>query len=299
MRNQQNRKNIKAVDSSILYSIITLGLIGAGSAAILYWVASKFKVEEDPRIDAVAEALPQANCGGCGYAGCRNFAEAIVKTGSLDNLICPVGGDEVMKRIASILGLEVPAVESMIAIVRCNGSFQNSPSKFQYDGVKSCAFAHITFTGEGGCPYGCLGHGDCERACTFDAIHINPATGLPEVNDKCTACGACVKACPRNIIEMRPRGKKDRRIYVTCMNKEKGAVARKNCEVACIGCNKCVKECRFDAITLSNNLAYIDPHKCTLCRKCVEVCPTNCILEVNLPPRKRAAQSDSPAEITA
>ena len=126
------------MNPSILYAVITLAVIGAGSGAILYWVASKFKVEEDPRIDTVAEALPQANCGGCGYAGCRNFAEAIVKTGSLDNLLCPVGGDEVMKRIASILGLEAPTMQPMIAVVRCNGSFQNSPSKFGCPKIYSC-----------------------------------------------------------------------------------------------------------------------------------------------------------------
>ena len=110
------------------------------------------------------------------------------------------------------------------------------------------------------CSYGCLGCGDCVAACQFDAIHMNPETGLPEVDEeKCTACGACAKACPKSIIEIRPQGKKSRRIYVQCVNKDKGAVARKACTVACIGCGKCVKVCPFEAITLENNLAYIDP----------------------------------------
>lgn len=251
-------------------------------------MARKFYVSEDPRIDIVSEILPQANCGGCGYAGCRNFAESIVNTGTLDGFNCPVGGAEVMKKIGEIMGLEMQETEPLIAVVRCNGSHSHSPKKVNYIGVDSCAFAHITFSGEGGCPYGCLGLGDCVKACRFDAIQVNPMTGLPEVNDKCTACGACVKACPRGIIELRPKGKKDRRIFVCCINKEKGAVARRNCSVACIGCGKCVQVCPFDAIKLENNLAYIDPQKCKLCRKCVEVCPTNAIHEINFPPRKQS-----------
>ena len=123
--------------------------------------------------------------------------------------------------------------------------------------------------------------------CQFDAIHMNPETGLPEVvEDKCTACGACVKACPKSIIELRAQGKRSRRVYVSCINKDKGAVTRKACSVGCIGCGKCVKTCPFEAISLENNLAYIDYNKCKLCRKCVEVCPQHTIIEENFPPRK-------------
>ena len=132
-------------------------------------------------------------------------------------------------------------------------------------------------------------------ACQFDAIHMNPETGLPEVDEeKCTACGACAKACPKSIIEIRPQGKKSRRIYVQCVNKDKGAVARKACTVACIGCGKCVKVCPFEAITLENNLAYIDPNKCKSCRKCEEACPQNTIIALNFPPRKPKADDTAP-----
>ncbi|MBN2173381.1 MAG: RnfABCDGE type electron transport complex subunit B [Bacteroidales bacterium] len=274
----------------VIYAVASLGIIGAAAAIILYFVAQKFKVIEDPRIDEVEGALPAANCGGCGFAGCRAFAEALVmkanKEGNLEGLNCPVGGNDVMATVASILNLQVEEQEPLIAVVRCNGSHTNSPKKVIYEGATSCAFAHNLFNGEGGCPYGCLGLGDCVKACAFDAIHINPETGLPEVNDKCVACGACVEACPRDIIELRPKGKKDRRIYVCCINKEKGGPARKNCDVACIGCGKCVKVCPFDAITMENNLAYIDPVKCKLCRKCVPECPTGAIHELNFPLRK-------------
>ena len=149
--------------------------------------------------------------------------------------------------------------------------------------------------GETGCSYGCLGCGDCVAACQFDAIHMNPETGLPEVDEeKCTACGACAKACPKSIIEIRPQGKKSRRIYVQCVNKDKGAVARKACTVACIGCGKCVKVCPFEAITLENNLAYIYPNKCKSCRKCEEACSQNTIIALNFPPRKPKADDVAP-----
>lgn len=274
----------------IIFAVVSLGGIGIAASVILYFVAQKFKVIEDPRIDEVEQSLPAANCGGCGLAGCRAFAEATVKQGdekgNLEGLNCPVGGNEVMALVAKILNLEVEEQDPLIAVVRCNGSRANSPVKASYEGASSCAFAHNLFSGEGGCSYGCLGLGDCVRACNFDAIHMNPETGLPVVNDKCVACGACVVACPRDIIELRPKGKKDKRIYVCCVNKEKGGPAKKNCDVACIGCGKCVKVCPFDAITMENNLAYIDPIKCKLCRKCVPECPTNAIHEINFPPPK-------------
>jgi len=283
------------VNEVLMYALITLGLLGTIAAVILYFVAQKFKVVEDPKIDLVDEVLPKANCGGCGFPGCRSFAEALVKSAnekhSLEGLNCPVGGNEVMKEAASILGLEVEEQEPLIAVIRCNGSRANSPAKVNYDGPSTCAFAHNLYAGEGGCQYGCLGLGDCVASCDFDAIHMNPETGLPVVNDKCVACGACVKACPRGIIELRPKGKKDRRIFVSCINQDKGGIAKKNCEVACIGCSKCFKVCPFDAITMNNNLAYIDPVKCKLCRKCVEVCPTNAIHEINFPVRKKKAET--------
>jgi len=274
------------VNEVLIYAVGSLGAIGIVAAIILYFVAQKFKVYEDPRIDEVEEVLPSANCGGCGYAGCRAFAEGLVKAGNMEGFNCPVGGADVMQQVAGILGLVADVTEPMIAVIRCNGSFANSPKKVQYDGISTCASASVLYAGDGGCSFGCLGEGDCVAACDFDAIHMNPETGLPEVNNKCIACGACVEACPRDIIELRNVGKKERRIFVSCVNEEKGAPAKKNCAVACIGCSKCFNVCPFDAIEMKNNRAYIDYEKCKLCRKCVDVCPTNAIHEINFPVRK-------------
>jgi len=275
--------------STIFLAVVVLASVGLVFAIIIYGVDLKFQVIEDPRIDQVAELLPGANCGGCGYAGCRNFAEAIVKAGNMDNLFCPVGGNAIVKGISEILGVEATERAPQVAVIRCNGSFANAPSKIKYDGVSRCSFANTLSSGETGCPNGCLGLGDCVESCQFDAMYMDKTTGLPIViEDNCTSCGACVKACPRKIIELRNKGPKGKRIFVSCVNTEKGAIAKKNCAVACIGCGKCVKVCPHDSITMLNNLAYIDFNKCKLCRKCVSECPTSAILEINFPLRKTA-----------
>ncbi len=271
----------------ILIAVISLGVIGAIGAIILYLASKKFEVYEDPRIAQVQEILPAANCGGCGYPGCSGFATACVNSESLDGLFCPVGGSEVMGKVAGILGKEASSADATVAVVRCNGTCEARPKINQYDGVKSCAVASSLYGGETGCSFGCHGYGDCVTVCNFDAIFINPVTGIAEViEDKCTSCGACVKACPKSLIELRKKGPKSRRIFVSCMNKDKGVIAKKACTNACIGCSLCFKECAFDAIKIENNLAYIDHNKCRLCRKCVDVCPTNAIHELNFPPKK-------------
>lgn len=272
---------------TILLSVISLGLIGAIGAVVLYIASKKFEVYEDPRIAEVQDVLPAANCGGCGYPGCSGFATACVGASSLEGLNCPVGGQSVMEQVASILGLAAEKKDPTVAVVRCNGNCENRPQTTYYDGAPSCNIVASLYMGDTDCAYGCLGLGDCVVVCDFDAIRINPETRLPEVDDdKCTSCGACVKACPKMLIELRKKGPKSRRVYVSCMNKDKGGVARKACAVACIGCKKCEKVCPFEAITVENNLAFIHDDKCRLCRKCVPECPTNSIVELNFPPRK-------------
>jgi len=276
----------------ILIAVIVLGGIGLIAALVLYVCSKRFAVYEDPRIGQVNELLPGANCGGCGFAGCGGMADALVKgadKGSLDGLNCPVGGSEVMSRVANLLGMAIANGDPKVAVVRCNGTCELRQKIATYDGMRSCAAMNACGAGETACGYGCLGCGDCVEACQFDAIHLNAETGLPEVDEeKCTACGACAKACPRGIIELRKKGPKGRRVFVACMSKDKGAVSIKACKASCIGCGKCVKECKFEAITLWQNLSYIDPNKCRLCRKCVEVCPTHAIRAVNFPAPPKA-----------
>lgn len=290
----------------ILTAVIVLGGIGLIAAIVLFVCSKKFAVYEDPRIGQVNELLPGANCGGCGFAGCGGMADALVKgadLGSIDGLNCPVGGSEVMSQVADLLGMAIANGEPMVAVVRCNGSCDLRPKINKYSGLRTCVAMHTCGAGETGCGFGCLGCGDCVEACQFDAIHINPETGLPEVDeDKCTACGACAKACPRNIIELRKKGPKNRRVFVSCVNKDKGAVAMKACKAACIGCGKCVKECKFEAITVENNISYIDFNKCRLCKKCVDVCPTKAIHAVNFPapkPQPENSENNERKEETA
>lgn len=261
----------------MLQAILTLGIIGIIAAVILYIVSKKFKVEEDPRIEAIAEALPGANCGGCGYAGCHALAEAIVKAGSSKGITCTAGGSGTGAKVAEIMGETAEVSAPKIAVLRCNGNCANAPAKFHYDSAPTCAFAHTLGCGESGCAFGCLGLGDCVRACSFGGITIDKETGLPRFDEKrCVACGSCMKACPRGLIEARTLIENNL-VFVACKNQEKGGDAKKNCTAACIGCRKCEKNCPQSAITVENNLAHIDDAECTGCGTCLDNCPTGAI----------------------
>ncbi len=272
---------------SVLYSVLLLASLGVVAAVVLYIVSKKFYVYENPLIAEVDEILPGANCAGCGSPGCKSFAEKLVTTEDISDLFCPVGGNDVMKLVAAKLGKVVAEKDPTVAVLRCQGGCDVRPKTTEYQGPRTCAISAMIYSGETDCQYGCLGDGDCVNVCDFDAMYMDETTGLPVIiTDKCTSCGACVKACPRDIIEMRPRNKKDLKIFVGCLNEDKGGIAKKACDVACIGCSKCEDICPKDAVTMNNNLAYIDPALCTLCRKCVEVCPTHSIIETNFPPKK-------------
>ena len=283
----------------LVLTVLTLSLLGALLAVILYFVAQKFKVEEDPRIDEVEKMLPGANCGGCGFAGCRAMSEALVKNDNIDSLYCPVAGGDVMKSIAGYLGKSAAEKTPMVATMLCGGTCQKRPKVNHYDGALSCAVVNTFYVGETGCAFGCIGYGDCVQACKFGAMSLNPETGLVDIDpDKCTACGACVKTCPKNLIELRKKWPKNRAIYVACRSKNRGSVVMKACKAGCIGCGKCAKACPFGAITIDNYLAYIDPEKCKLCRKCVNECPTGAINIKNmerLPKEPVAPKAEAPA----
>lgn len=271
----------------LIYTALVLVSLGFIAAVILFIVSQKFKVEEDPRLGQVLDALPNTNCGGCGYPGCNAFAEATIHAQDLNKLNCPVGGNDVMQEVASILGVEVEEKEPFIAVVKCAGSIGVRLHNNIYDGAPNCSIATDLFSGERGCTDGCVGLGECVEACTFDAMYMSEETGLPVViEDKCTACNACVTTCPKNIMELWPKGKKDKRIYVACVNEEKGGSARKECSMACSGCAKCVDECKYDAIHVENNLARVDHERCKVCGKCVVACDVRNIVATHFKPEQ-------------
>ena len=275
---------------SIFYAIIVLGGIGLLGAVILYVVSKRFYVKEDPRIALIEELLPGANCGSCGRSGCHDFASACASASTLESLVCPGAGNEAMAKIASIVGLDSVKSVPNVAVLKCGGSCQVRPVISNYDSAVSCAVMQQLGSGTTGCPFGCLGCGDCVDVCNWNAIHLDPVSGLPVIDqEKCSGCGVCTRKCPRRLLELRPKGPKGRRVWVACSNTERGAVARKECGAACIGCMKCEKACPFGAVTVKDNLSYIDAEKCRLCRKCVVVCPTGAILDSGFPISAREA----------
>lgn len=263
---------------SILSSIALLGGIGAVGAVALNTVAKKFHVEEDARIAQIEEVLPGANCGACGYKGCHDFAVSCHKAGNLTGFLCPGAGAAGMKKIGAILGVDASAAVAKVAVVRCAGTPQTKTLlEAKYVGPQVCSIMNMS-AGDYVCATSCLGCGDCVEACNFDAISIPAGSSTPIVNaDRCTGCGMCAVACPRRVIDIRPKGENLVRVWVACGNCQKGGIARKECTVACIGCGLCAKNCPVQAITVSNNLASIDPAVCIACGKCVAVCPTHAI----------------------
>lgn len=274
---------------SILPSVLTLTVIAFVFGIILSYARLKLKVERDPLIEKITKALPGANCGACGFPGCAAYATRIVEE-KYDINLCPVGGQDTVTLIASIMGVE--AVESGVPLkarVACHGGIRETSLKFIYQGPKTCVAANGLMKGFKVCEFGCLGLGDCEASCPFDAIHINE-NGLPVVDDdKCTGCGNCVTACPRDIITL---VKENFQVYVLCKNEEKPAIMKLGCSVGCIGCKLCVKACVEvhkdnpnieTAITVTDFVATIDFDKCINCLKCAEVCPVPVIspLEVS------------------
>ncbi|MDO9137223.1 MAG: Fe-S cluster domain-containing protein [Lutibacter sp.] len=285
--------------TAVLNSVLLLASLGLIAAVVLYAVSKKFYVYENPLITEVEDLLPGANCAGCGLPGCKAFAEKLVNTEDIADLFCPVGGNEVMKLVSEKLGKVVAEKEPTIAVLRCQGSCDVRPKTSEFQGPKSCAISAMIYGGETDCQYGCLGYGDCVEVCKFDAMYVDKVSGIPVIiSEKCTSCGACVSACPKGIIEMRPKNKRDLKIFVGCLNEDKGGIAKKACALACIGCSKCEEICPKGAVTMHNNLAYIDPVFCTLCRKCVDICPTHSIVETNFPPKKEKVAEKTEAKIT-
>ena len=266
------------VVSSILTAVGIVGGIGLVCSLLLVVASKVMAVRVDERVAKVRQCLPGANCGACGFTGCDGYADALVnKPGTKTNLCVP-GGDATSRSISETLGVKFEDVIEQVAFVHCDGDENNTHKKYDYVGVETCKAAKLFYGGDGSCTYGCLGYGDCLRACPTGAICLKE--GIAKINaNVCIGCGICAKTCPNHIISMLPAVAK---VAVTCSNKENGAAARKKCLNACIGCKKCEKSCPSGAVTATDNLAHIDYSLCTGCETCADVCPTHAIKRVNL-----------------
>ncbi len=256
----------------IVIAALILAAMGLIFGLVLTFTSKIFEVQTDPKRDAVRANLPGANCGGCGYPGCDGCADAIA-AGKAPVNACPVASDEAQDRIAAIMGVESPDDEPMVCRVLCQGTHEAARIKFEYVGIQDCVAASTVGDGYKACKFSCLGLGTCVRACHFDAIHIDPETGIAVVDEKkCTACGACVDECPHNVLAVKPVREK---LLVRCRNTDKLKAVMDVCKAGCIGCQKCAKTCPSGAITMVNNLPVIDMEKCVACGACVEACPTH------------------------
>ena len=255
-------------------AIAVVTVIGFLGAVILVLAAKFMAVEEDPRIEEVQQCLPGANCGACGYAGCADYAKAIVESGTPVNKCVP-GGQSCSAQVAQVMGTTAEEAVQLKAVVGCQGKPGVCKQRFEYKGIGTCAAAAMLQGGPKACSQSCLGLGDCERACPFDAIHI--VDGIAKVDyDRCTGCGACAKVCPHFVIDI--CGHTEGKPQVRCNSNEKGPQVMKECDTGCIGCMKCEKTCPSDAIHVKDSLARIDYERCTGCNACVGVCPKKVII---------------------
>lgn len=263
---------------SIAIPVILVVAVGFVASAVLSYASKVFAVEVDETAVKIREELPGANCGGCGFAGCDDYANALAADHSIPCSKCVVGGPALADKIAEILGVSSDGAEREVAVVMCNGTNEAAKKLMDYKGIKSCKAAKSIYGGVNVCPFGCLGYGDCASACQFDSIHVRD--GVAWVNrDTCTSCGACVKACPNSLIRIAPEKNV---VFVRCSNTDKAKDAMQACKNACIGCKKCENTCKFDAVHVTNNLSYIDPAKCKNCGMCEKVCPTGNIINMRL-----------------
>lgn len=257
----------------MIIPILIVGGIGVACGLLLV-VASKFMaVEVDQTAEEIRAVLPGANCGACGFAGCDDYAQSLASNPNTKPNLCIPGGSSTAQQLAEILGVKAEDTVAVKAAMRCAGTFDTSEYIMEYQGPASCQACNSFYQGRRSCSYGCLGYGDCASVCKFGALHIE--NGLAVVNwELCTGCGACVKACPKFLLELIPETSL---VHVDCASHDKGAYTRQICKAGCIGCMKCQKTCQYGAITVTDYLAAIDPAKCTNCGACVEVCPTQVI----------------------
>ena len=259
--------------NNLIYPVISLGGMGLVFGVVLGYANKKFHVPVNPQIPLVREALPSANCGACGYAGCDAYAAAVVEEGAAPNL-CTPGGTSTATAIGEILGVSVETANRQVAFVKCKGTCSVAKEKYEYDGIMDCRQAIIApGGGPKACIDGCMGFASCVRSCEFNALHIIDGVAVV-YKDNCVACGACIKVCPKDLIEFVPASQE---VLIECNSKSKGKSVKDNCEVGCIACTMCVRACPEQAIVMVNNLATIDFDKCTNCGICATKCPTKVI----------------------
>ncbi|MCL1920040.1 MAG: 4Fe-4S binding protein [Kiritimatiellaeota bacterium] len=260
------------VITSVLVPTLCVGGCGLASAVAL-GIADKFlSVPEDPRVQAVLAALPGANCGGCGFAGCADYASAIVLHGAEASLCAPAGSAGAAA-IAQVMG-QAPgaAAERKVALVLCCGDETEAVRRAHYNGITDCAAAHATAGGDKACAYGCLGYGSCARVCPVNAVRVEK--GIAAIDkEACIACGKCVKVCPRKLVKLVPASAQ---IHVLCSSKDKGPAVKKVCGTGCIGCHMCAKKAG-DAIVMDGSLAVVDYAKELKDTEIIAKCPGHCI----------------------
>lgn len=273
----------------IQWTLVFLAGLGTVFGLGLAFAAKRFSVKIDPRVEQVKDVLAHAHCGACGYAGCEQYAEAVVNNPDVPPNLCTPAGARGAESVALITGKKAEIREPIYARIMCQGGCSESLKKFKYEGVRDCRAAVLAGGGDKACAYGCLGYGTCSRVCPFGAITMNE-NDLPVVDiTKCTGCRKCEQACPKKVIEVLPAS---RQVLVSCHSKDKGVDTKKNCRVGCIACGKCVKVCPFDAPSISNNLSRIDLDKCRVCSLCVAPCPTKAIVDF-IPKRPKAFVLDN------
>ena len=261
-----------------LWAILVLGGLGCVFGIGLALASRIFHIKQNPLKLQIMDMLPKANCGACGFAGCEAYADWLVSDQKASVEKCTVGGFETARDIGRLFGKEVAATGKKTAVIICSGG-ENCTDRFSYKGVNTCKAANQVFGGQKSCLYGCLGFGDCVKVCPFNAITLDGPGKVPVIDPaKCTACGLCVTACPKKIIELIDE---KFNVVISCKSRDKGAVVRKICKVGCIGCGLCVKNCPVNDIVMENNLARIKYENCNNCGICIEKCPTKSIKAIS------------------
>lgn len=257
---------------SIVLPILIFAAMGLAAGVLLTAASSYFAVETDPKKERITEALPGANCGSCGFAGCADYAEAIAE-GKAEPNLCKPGGADCAAKIGEILGTSVTAAEPEVMTIHCAGNCHADGPYYEYKGTPTCRAAAANYGGSGMCSFGCLGFGDCMAVCEENAICIRD--GIAHIiEERCLACGKCASACPKGLLSLRP---KSNPVTVACASKASGKTTKLSCNHGCIGCRMCEKKCPNGAITVQDLHAVIDYAKCTGCGVCADACPVKAI----------------------